>query len=103
MTTVLVATRNAHKVAEISGILAGGICFLSQLDFPEAPPVVEDAATFAGNATKKAEEFFAWLSAANPPQITLDKPFLVLADDSGLEVDALGGAPGVHSARFAAT
>jgi XTP/dITP diphosphohydrolase len=101
MTTIVLATRNAHKVAEIRRMLAGNVRLISQLDFPDAPAVAEDAATFAGNATKKAEGFASWL-AANPQAARPDRPYFVLADDSGLEVDALGGAPGVHSARFAA-
>jgi XTP/dITP diphosphohydrolase len=101
MTTIVLATRNAHKVAEIRQILAGTVRILSQLDFPGAPAVAEDADTFAGNATKKAEGLAAWL-AGRPQADRMDGPFFVLADDSGLEVDALGGAPGVHSARFAA-
>jgi XTP/dITP diphosphohydrolase len=96
MTDVVLATRNAHKVAEIRGILAGKVRLLSQNDFPGAPAVAEDAGTFAGNAAKKAEALAAWLAA------NARRPLYVLADDSGLEVDALGGAPGVHSARFAA-
>jgi XTP/dITP diphosphohydrolase len=99
MTDLFLATRNAHKVAEIRRILAGNYRIRSQLDFPAAPAVAEDAATFAGNATKKAQGFSLWL-AANKHQT--DRPSFVLADDSGLEVDALGGAPGVYSARFAA-
>jgi XTP/dITP diphosphohydrolase len=101
MTTIVLATRNAHKVAEVERILAGNVRILSQLGFPTAPAVAEDAATFAGNAAKKAEGFAAWLKA-NPQAARPDRPFFVLADDSGLEVDALGGDPGVHSARFAA-
>jgi XTP/dITP diphosphohydrolase len=101
MTDIVVATRNAHKVAEIRGILAGNIRILSQQDFPGAPAVAEDAATFAGNAARKAEGLFAWLEA-NPQAPRMGRPYYVLADDSGLEVDVLGGAPGVHSARFAA-
>jgi XTP/dITP diphosphohydrolase len=101
MTCIVLATRNAHKVAEIRGILGGNVRLLSQQDFPGAPSAVEDAATFAGNAAKKAEGLAAWL-AASAPAARLDRPFHVLADDSGLEVDALRGAPGVHSARFAA-
>ena len=89
---VLIATSNAGKLrdfagaAAVHGIEVGGIPGFSSL-----PPVVEDGLTFEANARKKAEEY----SRAVPGE-------LVLADDSGLEVDALGGAPGVHSARYAA-
>ncbi|HEY5233497.1 MAG TPA: non-canonical purine NTP pyrophosphatase [Verrucomicrobiae bacterium] len=98
MTTLLIATRNAHKVAEIRAILGAQFQFLTLDDFPAVPKIVEDADTFAGNATKKAMELARWISL-NSQSSTLD---YVLADDSGLEVDALKGAPGVHSARFAA-
>ncbi len=100
MTGIVLATRNACKIAEIRGIMAGDVHILSQNDFPGAPAVVEDAATFAGNAAKKAGGLAAWLAAQGQAGRG-DGPFFVLADDSGLEVDALGGAPGVHSARFA--
>ncbi len=63
--------------------------------------MVEDADTFAANATKKATELAQWLVSGSRFTIR-DSPIFVLADDSGLEVDALNGAPGVHSARFAA-
>ena len=103
MTTLLIATRNAHKVGEIQSILGAPFQFLTLNDFSDAPKVVEDADTFAGNATKKAVELARWLSAAGASRLTPHASrFFVLADDSGLEVDALGGAPGVHSARFAA-
>jgi XTP/dITP diphosphohydrolase len=89
------ATRNAGKLVELRQLLPG----LDVLGLDEAaarlrrtiPEVVEDADTFAGNAAKKARE----VSAATG--------FPALADDSGLEVDALGGAPGVWSARYAGT
>jgi len=100
MTTLLIATRNAHKVGEIQAILGADFRCLTLKEFPGAPAVVEDADTFAGNATKKAVELANWLfqmSIATPHSTRF-----VLADDSGLEVDALNGAPGVHSARFAA-
>jgi XTP/dITP diphosphohydrolase len=100
MTTLLIATRNTHKVAEIKSILGGHFQFLTLNDFPGAPKVVEDAETFSGNATKKAVELANWIS--KNPQSAIRNPQFVLADDSGLEVDALNGAPGVHSARFAA-
>lgn len=104
MTTLLIATRNAHKVGEIQAILGTGYGFLTLNDFPGAPTVVEDADTFAGNATKKAVELAQWLAASRHALAAGPKPTVdyVLADDSGLEVDALNGAPGVHSARFAA-
>jgi XTP/dITP diphosphohydrolase len=101
MTTLLIATRNAHKVQEIQAILGGGFGYLTLKDFPAAPPVLEDAPTFAGNATKKAVELARWL-ADHPKPETRNPNLFVLADDSGLEVDALDGAPGVYSARFAA-
>ena len=103
MTTLLIATRNAHKVGEIRAILGSQFQFLTLNDFPGAPKVVEDADTFAGNAAKKAVELARWLEEKHSTfNIQLSTPNFVLADDSGLEVDALDGAPGVHSARFAA-
>jgi len=110
MTTLLIATRNAHKVAEIQAILGTGFaCRPLLAEFPAAPIVVEDADTFAGNALKKAESLSHWLTASLQAGGSRDGHLtigatrtFVLADDSGLEVDALGGAPGVHSARFAA-
>lgn len=103
MLTLLLATRNTHKVGEIRAILGGDIRYLTLNDFPDAPQVAEDADTFAGNATKKAVALAAWLGQAqNPKHKTQSAEFMVLADDSGLEVDALNGAPGVRSARFAA-
>lgn len=85
------ATRNAGKLTELRLLLAdlsGAIEVLSALDLA-LPEVVEDAPTFAGNAAKKAREVSVWTGLPS------------LADDSGLEVDALGGAPGVISARYA--
>lgn len=104
MKTIVIATRNAHKVGEIRAILGGGFRLLTLDDFPGAPKVVEDADTFAGNATKKAVELARWASSKHrTSNIEHPTPNFVLADDSGLEVDALDGAPGVHSARFAAS
>jgi Xanthosine triphosphate pyrophosphatase len=97
LTTIVLATNNAHKVGEIRAILGEQFQFRTLGDFPNPPKVVEDAPTFAGNATKKAVELAKYLSAGAYEPWTY-----VLADDSGLEVDALNGAPGVHSARFAA-
>jgi len=103
VTTLLIATRNAHKVGEIRAILGNRFQFLTLNDFPAAPPVIEDADTFAGNATKKAVELAQWLARGKIGNWKLEiGNIFVLADDSGLEVDALGGRPGVHSARFAA-
>ncbi len=104
MTTLLLATRNAHKAREIRAILGNGFPLLTLRDFPAAPVAVEDADTFAGNAEKKAVALAGWLEARTSAEgrASADEWF-VLADDSGLEVDALGGAPGVHSARFAAS
>lgn len=93
-----IATRNSHKIGEIRAILGKSFQFLTLNAFPSAPKIIEDANTFAGNATKKSVELAKWISL-NSQLSTLN---YVLADDSGLEVDALNGAPGVHSARFAA-
>ncbi len=99
--TLIVATRNTHKAGEIRVILGDRFRYLTLNDFPNAPGVREDAPTFAGNAAKKAVELARWLSTTQ--HLALDtRPVFVLADDSGLEVDALNGGPGVHSARFAA-
>ena len=89
--TVLVATRNKHKLEEIRQIFAlPGLVLLAADEVAGLPEdVVEDADTFEGNALKKARE----LCAASG--------LWTLADDSGLEVAALGNAPGVYSARYA--
>ena len=97
---LLVSTRNAHKVAEIRAILGEQFDYHTLTEFPGAPRVSEDAPDFAGNAIKKAVELARWVESGAGAK--LSPPAFVLADDSGLEVDALHGAPGVHSARFAA-
>src|SRR5262249_32147202 len=103
MTKLVIATRNQHKVVEIQAILGTEFRYASSGEFEDAPEVVEDANTFAGNATKKAVAIAKWLSSTLPSENAPNTcETYVLADDSGLEVDALGGAPGVHSARFAA-
>lgn len=90
-TDILLATNNAHKVHEISAVLgAGGMGVLSLAEAGvDAPAPAEDAQTFIDNALIKAR-YYAKISG-----------LLCLADDSGLMVDALGGEPGVRSARFA--
>jgi len=103
MTTLLLATRNVHKIGEICVILGDQFRYLTLTDCPDAPRVVEDADSFAGNATKKAVALARWTSGIQDSKCDVQgSEFFVLADDSGLEVDALNGAPGVHSARFAA-
>lgn len=90
MKSLVVASGNRGKLAEIAEILQGCVDRIySPADFPHFPEVVEDGDTFDANARKKA------LSAAAATGMP------ALADDSGLVVDALGGRPGVYSARFA--
>jgi XTP/dITP diphosphohydrolase len=92
MKRVLIATSNAGKLRDFAGAAAAlGVEVAPIPGFASLPQVVEDGLTFEANARKKAESYSR--SAAGE---------VVLADDSGLEVDALGGAPGVHSARYAA-
>jgi XTP/dITP diphosphohydrolase len=92
MNHILIATSNAGKLRDFAGAAAPfGIEIAAIPDFASLPPVIEDGLTFEENARKKAESY----SREVPGEI-------VLADDSGLEVDALRGAPGVHSARYAA-
>ena len=102
MITLVLATRNAHKVGEIRSILGDGFRYLTLNDLQNPPAIIEDANSFSGNATKKAVGLAKWISGSAALEATTGRqPLYVLADDSGLEVDAIGGAPGVHSARFA--
>ena len=92
MQRILIATSNAGKLRDFAGAAAPhGIEIAGIPDFASLPLVVEDGQTFEANARKKAEEYSRYARGE-----------IVIADDSGLEVDALGGAPGVHSARYAA-
>lgn len=86
---LLIATHNAGKVRELSRLLADLPLRLRRLsEWPDIPEAAETGSTFAENAVLKAVHYSA---RAGLP---------TLSDDSGLEVDALGGAPGVHSARY---
>ena len=88
--TLFIATGNAHKLVEIRSIFSVPSLKLQDMnDYSELPDVVEDQDSFVGNAVKKSVEMSQFSGQ------------WTLADDSGLEVDALGGAPGVYSARYA--
>ena len=90
MKELLVATGNKGKLRELELLLHGSVERIRSLaDFPELPAVEEDGGTFVENAIKKARS------------VAVATGLPVLADDSGLVVDLLGGRPGVHSARFA--
>lgn len=89
--TLYAATTNAGKLRDFSVAAAeGGFQVESPSGFKEIPAPAENELTFAGNARLKAQYYSRLI------------PGLILADDSGLEVDALGGEPGVRSARYAA-
>jgi len=92
MKHVLVATSNPGKIRDLAGAASHYGIEVEQIpNFSSLPLVVEDGQTFEANARKKAQEYSQYV----PGEV-------VIADDSGLEVDALSGAPGVHSARYAA-
>jgi XTP/dITP diphosphohydrolase len=86
---VVLATRNAGKIAELEALLAGfGLTVLGLSAFPEIGEIEETGSTFSENAGIKART------------VAQATGLVALADDSGLEVDALSGAPGVYSARY---
>ncbi len=92
MRRILIATSNSGKLRDFAGAArCHGVEIAGIPDFSSLPAVVEDGLTFEANARKKAEAYSRYVSGE-----------IVVADDSGLEVDALNGAPGVHSARYAA-
>ena len=92
MRRILIATSNPGKLRDFAGAAAPhGIELAGIPNFASLPSVIEDGLTFEANARKKAEEYSRYVAGE-----------IVVADDSGLEVDALNGAPGVHSARYAA-
>ena len=98
MTKLAIATRNAHKVKELRVLLGDEFKVQILDDFPSAPALPESAGSFAGNATLKVLTLAQWIGASLE---SVDAEQYVVADDSGLEVDALDGAPGIHSARYA--
>ncbi|MEE9383424.1 MAG: non-canonical purine NTP pyrophosphatase [Nannocystaceae bacterium] len=92
--TLVLASHNRHKVKELAAMLSGRANVRGLLDYDRPPDVEETGATFRANAMLKAEAVAAWLVEQHA-----DVEW-VLADDSGLCVDVLGGRPGVFSARF---
>lgn len=89
---IVAATRNHHKLEEYKALLAGQNIELRSLnDYPDCPETEEDGSSFKENAAKKALAVCKYCDAPT------------FADDSGLEVEALDGAPGIYSARYAAT
>lgn len=89
---LVIATKNPGKLTEFAAILNGtGVELASLADFPDMPEIPEDGATFVENAIIKARGACEYTGLPS------------LADDSGLVVDALGGLPGIKSARFAPT
>jgi XTP/dITP diphosphohydrolase len=86
---LIVASRNAHKTREIQQILGSEFAVRDLRACPEISEIIESGTSFEENAKLKALA------------VSRNLPGLVIADDSGLEVDALGGAPGIHSARYA--
>jgi len=91
MHRLLIATRNRHKTGELAALLGAAFQVEDLTAHPDMPEIEETGATFLENATLKAQTASRFFGGE----------VLVMADDSGLEVDALGGAPGVCSARFA--
>jgi len=94
---IVIATHNRHKVEEIKDILSDLSFELLSLDnFPEIGEIIEDGETLEENARKKAREVFQTIQNSKFKIQNL----ISLADDTGLEVDALAGRPGVYSARY---
>ena len=89
MKELIFATNNRHKIQEVSALLEGKVAVLSLADAGLSGEIPETADTLEGNALQKA--MWVWTRTGRP----------CVADDTGLEVDALGGAPGVYSARYA--
>jgi XTP/dITP diphosphohydrolase len=87
---LILATNNQHKIAELTALLEGsGVTILTKADFPDFPEIEETADTLSENALEKSRTIFRKYGIP------------AVADDTGLDVDCLGGAPGVYSARFA--
>lgn len=95
---VIIATRNAHKAHEIQAIVGNGFKVLTLKDIGHHAEIIEDGDTFEENAKIKVQDLAKFIQAneENSAQETM-----LLADDSGLEVDFLKGEPGVRSARYA--
>jgi XTP/dITP diphosphohydrolase len=87
---LILATNNQHKIAELTALLDGaGVIILTKADFPDFPEIEESADTLVENALEKSRAIFRKYGIP------------AVADDTGLEVEYLGGAPGVYSARYA--
>ncbi|MBW2557569.1 MAG: XTP/dITP diphosphatase [Deltaproteobacteria bacterium] len=89
---IVFASKNGGKIKELKALLEGmNVNLFSLSDYPDAPDIIEDGNTFLENALKKARVISEYTSGT------------IIADDSGLEVDYLEGAPGIYSARYSGT
>ena len=98
--TLVFASNNAHKLAEVRNIMPAGIDVLSLHDIGFEQEIEENGTTLEENSKIKAETVCQWLKSSNRQSSNRQSIDGVFADDTGLEIDALGGKPGVYTARW---
>ncbi len=101
MKKLVFASNNAHKLQEVRAIMPPDVEVLSLRDIGFYDEVEETGTTLEANSALKAQTVYNWLELQQPPIVSLSDIAGVFADDTGLEIDALNGEPGVYTARWA--